>query len=583
MKTKRIFIVGLICLFMYFALIARLAYIQLIGTESFSGRKINLIRASIDQRMEKVVLDDGRGKLLDRNGKPLRRSVTPGIILFPFLKEEDWPSRQLARILGTNPAKLRKAVNSSISPFVFLRNLSKHQVKLIRKLHIPGVYAGPVQSKTRDSFAQHLIGFVAENPKLIRQRYPDALRTHQLKLGTKIGVSGLEEAFDPFLISGTPEELVSYSAANGKPMFGHRLRYKGAENPFYPLNVRTTLDTNMQRIVERAVDQAGVVKGGAVLLDAENSNLLAMVSRPLYDSNAPYRYGGKNYMILPQIPGSVFKVVTAAAAIEKNSVDPDRLYDCNRTLYGKKGASRQLGKLSFLQSFAQSCNRTFALTATELIKEDRQYIENYADKLGLIGPVGWTGKVDNQFHIRQFPNEEAGSIWENRSYKNNTKSVAQTAIGQLSVRISPLAVANEMATIARGGTKLEVRAATEVDYANGVKMTDFPARKLGGGKISRFTAMQLQKYLSKVVDSPKGTGHRLSHLPYDVAGKSGTAETGNHTDNHWFAGYFPASHPRYVLAVVDLDSRSGSKKTYEVYKQVVKGLYNLDTSESARS
>ncbi|HET7657184.1 MAG TPA: penicillin-binding transpeptidase domain-containing protein, partial [Bacillales bacterium] len=370
-----------------------------------------------------------------------------------------------------------------------------------------------------------------------------------------------------------------FTKATGAPMFGYHVELKGTGNPYYPLKVRTTLDKRLQQILEKDVDQAGLSKGGAVLLKADNSNLLAMVNRPLYDSHHPYASGGKNYMVLPQIPGSVFKMVTAAAAIEMNAVDPNRLYDCNRTVYGEEGATRQLGKLTFLQSFAQSCNRTFAVTANELILKDRNYMERYAKKLGLIGPVGWKGNVDHEKNFRQIPEEEAGLIWEDSSYKNNPKSVAQTAIGQLNVRISPLAVANAMATIARGGKKLAVRAADEVDYANGVKLTGFPLEGLPGGRITPYTAMELQKFLSKVVDSPEGTGHILSGLPFDVAGKSGTAETGTGADNHWFAGYFPASDPQYVLVVVNLDRHAGDMKTYQIYKQVVKDLYNLNRAD----
>lgn len=574
MGEKRIFHVGLFYFCIFLVFIARLVYIQLIGTESFSAHKVNLIKASIQQRSESFILDNGRGRLLGRDGNPLRKTDRPTLILFPFLKRTSWPTAKIAAIIGCDSSQLKKAVRNAKTPFAFSNELTKAQMEAIRRLQIPGVYAEPVRADLDGPFAEHILGVVAENPQLVRNRYPGKIKAGTVTTHTKIGISGLEEAFDPFLLSRGPSKLVYDTGVNGAPL-GLKARYAGSANPFYPLNVRTTLDKEMQQIVQNAVDSAGLVKGGAVLLDARNSNLLAMVSRPLFNANHPFARGAKNYMTLPQAPGSVFKIVTAAAAIEKNTIDADRLYNCDETLYGKPGARRQLGKLDFTQSFAQSCNHTFGETANELIQNDPNYLETYAKKLGLLGPVGWHGSVYHLDALSQFPNEWAGKVWKDDSYKNNTKSVAQTAIGQLNVRVSPLAVANAMATIARGGKKLQVRAATQVEYQNGIKLVSFSGKSLGGGTITPYTAMRMQELLGKVVTLPEGTGQSLSNLPYPVAGKSGTAETGTGKDNHWFAGYFPANNPQYALVVVDLDS-SGELKTYRIFKQIVERLYNLN-------
>jgi cell division protein FtsI/penicillin-binding protein 2 len=245
-------------------------------------------------------------------------------------------------------------------------------------------------------------------------------------------------------------------------------------------------------------------------------------------------------------------------------------------LYGNRGAYRQLGQLTFAESFAQSCNHTFGELANELIQSDRDYLETFAKRLGFVGPVGWHGSVYHIESLSHFPDEIPGTVWKNDSYKNNPKSVAQTAIGQLNVRISPLAVADVMATIARGGKKLAVRAATTVEYQNGASLASFPKQKLDGGTITPYTAMMVQKLLRKVVESPEGTGHSLAGLPYTVAGKSGTAQTGGKTDNQWFAGYFPATAPKYVLVTVDLDHRSDERKAYEIFAEIAKQLYRLN-------
>ncbi|HEX7063783.1 MAG TPA: penicillin-binding protein 2 [Bacillales bacterium] len=581
MKRRRMLHVGLFYLCGFFLLIARLSYIQLIATESFSDANVNLIKASIQQRTESFTLNNGRGHLLGRDGHLLRGNEHPALILFPFLKRTHWESDKVADIIGVDAEELEEAVYQAQVPFAFPADLTTKQMKAIQQLQIPGVYAEPVEADSFDPFAEHVLGMIAQNPELVKERYPEKLEEGILSKDTRVGISGLEEAFDPFLVSRGPSKLVYHTEANGAPLFGLEVKYSGNASPYYPLNVRTTLDKQIQQIVQEAVKDAGLQKGGAVLLEADSSKLLAMVSRPLFDPHHPYAGGAKNYMILPQIPGSVFKMVTAAAAIEKNEVDPNRLFNCNKTLYGESGAHRQLGMLTFTESFAQSCNHAFGQMANELIQKDRDYIETFAKRLGLIGPVGWSGSVYHIESLSHFPNEIKGSIWADDSYKNVPKSVAQTAIGQLNVRVSPLAIANAVATIARGGEKLSVRAATAIEYDNGVKLVSFPDKPLGGETISPYTAMKMQELFRKVVELPEGTGRRLASLPYEVAGKSGTAQTGSDADgqpvdNQWFAGYFPADDPKYVLVVVDLARHAGEMKTYQIYQQIVKKLFQLD-------
>jgi cell division protein FtsI/penicillin-binding protein 2 len=585
-RDRRIFQAGLFYFCIFILFIGRLVYIQLIGTESFSDRNVNLIQASIDQRTQSFVLNEGRGQLLGRDGELLMSSYHYGLVLFPFLKHSDWPVKEIASIIGVDKIELNNAVNRAEKPFEFEPSrslvITKEQMKAVKELGVPGVYVQPIQSKNVAPFARHFIGAIGENPKLIKERYPEKLEKGIISDKTKIGIMGIQEAFDPFLLSRGESKFVYHTERSGAPLFGLDVKYAAPANPYYPIKVKTTLDRNMQQVVEEAVQEAELEQGGAILLDAENSNLLAMASRPLFDPDQPYKQGGKNHTILPQIPGSVFKIVTAAAAIEKNKIEPGRHFNCDLKLQGEGGAKRELGKLTFEQSFVQSCNFTFGKLSNELIENDRDFLETYAKKLGLTETAGWSGSVYHIDSLEHFPNELEGKVWRDESYKNEQKSVAQTAIGQLNVRVSPLEVANMIATIARGGEKLSVRAATEVIYENGIELVSFPKQVIESEAISPYTAMTLRKLLRDVVKSPEGTGHRmLSDLPYPVAGKSGTAETGDSKitpSNQWFAGYFPADNPKYVLVVVDLDRQDGEMKTYHIYQQIVKELYESDTA-----
>ena len=564
-------------------LIGRLAQIQLIQTESFSKHHVNLIEASIKQRTQSIVLDDGRGRFTDRNGEAITNDYYPSLVLFPFLKDMDWPSAKIAKITGIPEQYLLTEVNQAKAPFAYGGKhpikLTEEQQKQINDLKIPGVFALYQQVYTNQIVARHLIGLVRQNKELIEKRYKEKLEIGLVSADTEIGITGLERAFDEFLLPEGESKLLYHVDQLGGPLFGLEVKYTAPANPYYPTSIKTTLNKPLQVIAEQAIDNMGMKKGGLVLLDVETSDVLAIVSRPQMNEENPFAdAGGVNEMIQPQIPGSVFKIVTAAAVLENDAKIRGRRFNCNLNLYGEARTDRELGSLNFEESFAQSCNYTFAKLAEELTVQNPTYMEDYAEKLGLISRVGWYGDVFHFNHFMQFPEERVGRVWGDEKDKNVKKAINQTAIGQKEVRVSPLAVANMMATIARGGQKKQVRAVSEVQYKNGTTLFAFPKQTLQGEGLSSYTSEQLQNLLKSVVQS--GTGERFKTLPYTVAGKSGTAETGrNGLVNKWFAAYFPVEQPKYALVVVDLDVKESEAKTNDIVEIVIKKLYEWDTKK----
>ena len=138
-----------------------------------------------------------------------------------------------------------------------------------------------------------------------------------------------------------------------------------------------------------------------------------------------------------------------------------------------------------------------------------------------------------------------------------------------------------MATIARGGTKESVRVVSDIQYKNGTTLYSFDRQELDGEKISPYTASRLQKLLREVVTNEKGTGRWFQDLPFEVAGKSGTAETGvlkegKQLHNKWFAGYFPFDNPKYALVTVNLDVYSDEGGVNQLFAEVVKGVYEKE-------
>jgi penicillin-binding protein 4B len=564
-------------------LIARLVQIQLIETESFSKHNINLLEDSVKQRTQELVIDNGRGNFLDRDGNMLTHNEISVLVLFPFLKNMDWEINKVAGIMGVPINDLKNDIEEAKEPFAFGKpkpvELSVSQSEQINALEIPGVFAIKKKFERLEIPAEHLIGLTGENAKELNKRYPKK----ELSEKTLIGVSGLEESFDEFLIAEGKSKLVYHVDGDGAPLFGINVKYVDPANPFYPVNVRTTLNKELQLNAEELVDKHGIKKGGLVLIDVEDNSVLASVSRPIINKKNPYNDAGiTNRMLKQEIMGSIFKTVVAAAAIDQNLDDPSRFFDCSKKINGEPELKFNYGNLNFSESFARSCNRTFGELAKELQKIDQKLLENYAEKLSLTGTVGWQGEVYHTSHFKQVSGEEKGRVFLSEEARKDANFVAMSGIGQHEVRATPLAVANMMATIARGGKKEMVRTASKIEYKNGTTMVSFEKKKLKGENISPYTAMKLQKLLREVVTNPNGTGQRFKDLPYEVAGKSGTAETGKFNTNNqqlhnkWFAGYFPYENPKYALVAVNLDVLENEGSVQALFADMVEMIYKSD-------
>ncbi|MBT2688011.1 penicillin-binding protein 2 [Bacillus sp. ISL-47] len=574
-----------------FLLVGRLIQLQLISTEHFTDRGINLLEASVRQRSQEMVIDTGRGNFLDRNGKPLTHKDIPVLILFPFLAKMDWDIERVSEITGASEYSLRYSVENAKEPFAFGKpeplQLTEEQMEKINALKIPGVFAVEKKYNLLESPAAQLIGITGENQNLVKERYPDK----ELSISTMVGVTGMEKSFDEFLLPEGASKLVYHVDATGGPLFGINVKYVEPANPFYPVNIKTTLDYDLQMMAENFADQHGIKKGGIVLLDIETNTVLAMVSRPAINKDNPFGKesgGAVNQMIKQQIMGSVFKTVVAAAAIDHGLDDPARQFDCSKKINGQPDLKYQHGMLNFNDSFARSCNNTFATVANELKDIDSGLLEVYAERLSLTGPVTWQGDIYHFNDFRQLQDEEKGRVFLSEDAKKDRNYVALTGIGQHEVRATPLAVANMMATIARGGQKEMVRVASEIEYKNSTSLLEFKKQKLTGEMVAPYTAMKLQKLLREVVINEDGTGRWFRELPYEVAGKSGTAETGRivggkQLHNKWFAGYFPYKNPKYALVTVNLGVTEDTGGVNPLFADLVKGIYNFNHKEEVPS
>jgi penicillin-binding protein 4B len=576
---KRILILA-VCIGISFSiLLVRLIQLQIVSTESFTSQNINLLERSVAQRSHVYSIDDGRGIFVDRNNERLSEEYEAVLLLFPFLRNTDWPIEKVAHVINLPTQALQEHVKRTEEMVINdTLTLTPEQMKKINELRIPGVVA--VEKKkdiTGGVAAQHLLGLVGKNNDVLEKKYKERLQKGELPYNTLTGISGLQYSFDEFLLSNGEKRLLYHVDRTGAPLFGRTIKYREPGNPFYPITIKTTINKQMQMIGEELLEKHKIQKGGLVLLDVKTNEVLALVSKPILD-RSNYKETVMNYMLTRQFPGSVFKTVIAAAALEKGRYTSTRTFDCDLNMYGEK-SDAPLGRLTFEESFAKSCNYTFAILGNELIKRNKNVMEEYAKKLGMDERVGWHGEIFHYDDFRPLEEEDMNVIWRDEKDKHVPKAVAQTSIGQKDVQYTPLAIANMIATIARGGDHKEVKGVSDILYKNGTTFYHFDNHLLAGDELNKSTIKTLQQLLKKVTEEG-GTASSLANLPYAVAGKTGTAEIAtdgsNKSVNKWFAGYFPYENPRYALVVVELSTENKVNNPIRIVHDYVNDLYKYE-------
>src|SRR3954454_10425262 len=276
MIRRRIKGLLILCIAGLMVLTGRLIQIQLVQTETFSKHNVNLLEESVKQRTQELVIDNGRGNFLDRNGDMLTHKKVSVLVLFPFLKNMTWDTEAVSSITGISENSLKGALDQAKKPFAYGEpqplELTPSQMEKINKLEIPGVFAIEKKFERTEIPAEQLLGLTGENAEVLKKRYPDK----DLSEKTLIGVSGLEESFDEFLLPEGNSKLVYHVDGDGAPLFGINVKYVDPANPFYPVNIRTTIDKTLQQRAEQLVDQYQIKKGGLVLLDIEDNSILSL-------------------------------------------------------------------------------------------------------------------------------------------------------------------------------------------------------------------------------------------------------------------------------------------------------------------
>lgn len=552
-----------------------------------------MVKNSVVQRQRALVLESGRGEILDRDLKPMTGKIIKALVAFPinsYYQGNPQQINQLASILRTNTAGWVTFSRDLKEPQVWRTieggkpvELSDQQEKQINALGLPFLKVVKMEDRYPSGMtARQLIGFIGQNPDRVMSIYGADLEKGKVALTSKIGGAGLEKTFDLWL-RGIGETSISYFTDAGKrPLAGLDARMIAPDNTFYPVKLVTTLDLSVQQRIETLMDKLNIRDGAAVVQEVAQGDIVAMASRPNFDQTEVDLASNNwsNYALKATAPGSIFKTIVAAAALDKGVVDPKETFNCEGAL-GKYGFTCWRkdghGPLTLEQGYAQSCNIVFAKVMQRLTPAE---LESYAHKLGVLDEVGWTGKTDSEQMLRQLDTEENGQLFGAHTPHNDEGVLMQTAIGQRDVRMTPLQASNMIVTLLHGGKGYSPRVVQEVRYQTDRVMEKFPVQllKSEAGRVSAATSRTLVNWMREVVTD--GTGQGLKDAKWKLAGKSGTAqlEIGKQEKvNQWFIGYGPVDSPKYAVSVVikNLDPTESNKSI-----PLFKGIMDILASDS---
>ena len=487
-------------------------------------RSGSLANAATSQQVSSAKLPAERGSIVDRKGNPLAVSEPASdISATPYLvKDPIKAAERLAPVLGQTPEALVQKLARKDTGFVYLaRNLPAAQAARVQKLNLTGIDLEPghLRFYPREFLAAQLLGSVGTDGR---------------------GLSGIEYERNRILTGTDGERRLV------KDALGQSINVRDTK-PTHPGDrIELTIDAAIQDEVERVLTKVGQTyrpKGAtAIVLDPRDSEVLAMANWPRIDANDPGAapaYAAQNRAVgATYEPGSTFKAVTVAGALEENVVKPDskfvlppQIQVADRTI-GESHA-RGTEELSTAQILAQSSN-VGAITIG--LKEGKRRFDKWVRRFGFGQPTG----VD-------LPGEERGIVLPVDKYSGS--SMGNLPIGQ-GIAVTPMQMAQAYTAIANGGI---LRTPQVVRRIAGKRV---PAPK-GRRIVSTKTAFQLRTMLEGAF-APGGTASEVSIPGYKLAGKTGTAnkidpKTGEYSQSAYvasFIGFAPALHPRLLIAVM---------------------------------
>ncbi len=606
----RVGVLGAVALVVFAVLFVRLWSLQVLSGDRY-------LAAAQDNQLRTVKVEAPRGTIVDRRGKVIVDN-TPGTAVKLWVG--DLPSEgryaiivHLAEVLGVAPAKLAKEVEERrfdpLNPITVKTAVGEDQVAYLyeHQDEFPGV-------QIQQTFLRHypygargaqILGYVGEiSPGELKR-----LRTDGYRAGDKVGKAGIEAALDPFLRGVAGEAQIRVDSL-GRPQSA--LEPKLEVRPGNA--VRLTIDADLQSAAERAIregietahaNESYYANGGAIVaLDPRDGAVLAMASYPTYK---PSVYVGRvdpqkieplvndaaakkaNYPGLNRVtqaeypPGSIWKPVTALAAMQEHRLTPYESIPCTPTAtYGLddfefRNWDPYVNKpMSLAEAMARSCDTYFYEVGYRFYlggADGRSRMQDWARRFGFGQTTGLgigaevTGLVPTPAWRKQTFTSDWDRAW-------NPGDSIQLSIGQKEVRVTPLQMARFYAMIANGGKLVTPYLVQSVETAGGRGQSSVVLRRFSpepprSAGVDPGALQVVRDGLYLATHSDYGTSSGVfSTYPIPIAGKTGTAEkivqipgypSGHLEDQSWWCGYGPSdAEARIVVCAVIENGGHGS-------------------------
>ncbi len=528
---RRLLAVGAIFALWTGGIQARLIYLQVIQHPHY-------LAVADDQHTRAYEPPAKRGDLLDRNGEVLAYSADASTVAVNPRAVADAAGTigAICRVFGDCSAKERATLISTIearrSYFAFVRRgVSAGMGARIAALELPGV---SVQAESRRYYpnrelAAHLLGFVGRE---------------------NTGLGGIEHAYDELIAGRKGRTLMLIDAKH------NAVEQRVEREPTEGATIELTIDKVLQHFAETEIRTAvlghAALAGTLVAMDPSTGEILALANYPTFNPNTPLGVDAmlRSNRAVQSVyePGSTFKIVTAAAAIEEGVLSPEDAIDTAPGIIRIPGRSKPVddehpyGVLSFEDVIVKSSN-VGAIKAGWQIGAER--LNRYVRRFGF-----------GEIHAPDFRGVSGGIVWPPEAL--DLSGLASVSMGY-QVSVTPMQMVAATAAVANGGVLFEPHLVRAV-IRDGVREEIAP--KALRRAILPATAATLTTIMEGVVQ--RGTAKTAQLVGYQAAGKTGTSqrvlETGGYSDDHVgsFTGFAPSRNPALaVLVVIDSPQRGG--------------------------
>ena len=586
-------------------LVARLFWLQFIQYDE------NL-RLSESNRIRRIVIKAERGYIFDRNGiLMVRNRPSYQIALMPYqLKDADSVFNRLLRITDTTGKRIIDSAQLAFSfqrgrwqkfrPQRIIEDASDAEVAFIEERldEFPGIIT-LVESRRDYSYgtmASHVFGYTGEvsEDQLAKPFYVDA----GYSFGDRIGQKGLEKEYESDFRGTNGVKYVEVNAYGKEIGLIAEMEHDAATAGNHLIS---TLNMELQEVAENAF--ADSLKGALVAINPQNGEILAMVSSPRLDPNIfslQKRELAKEWASVAldstqplnnraimgtYPPGSVFKFITAAAALEYGFINEFSKYpaSCNGGFhfgnrYARCWTPRGHGQMSVVDALRESCDVFFYQCGLDV---DMGPINEIGRRFGLGSVLG----VD-------IPGEKPGLLMDSTTYNTRFKrlgwrwsrgQILNLAIGQGEL-VTPLQVAAYFGAMATNKGLYKPHFMKEIRSASGQLVRKYQPVKIGEGHLKELVHEVLIRAMEEVVSAPHGTGASAKVDGIRVGGKSGSAEDPHGTKTTaWFVAAAPLENPEICVAAVMENAGHGGSVAGPVVGKVLRYYFHGDSIKAAEN